>query len=95
MLEDEPDVGAELARRGGPGVEAVDHHAATEVAPTAVRNQSIQAAEQRRLTAPRRPTNQNDVPGVDPGGEVGDHRLLRLRVAEGQAVKRDQRQPFD
>src|ERR1700682_3691487 len=59
MLKDEADVDPELSWRVLPRVEAAHDHPSTELAAGAVRDEAVQAAKQRGLSATRGATQQD------------------------------------
>ena len=89
MLKDEADVGPEFTWRMASRVEAADHDPAAELAAGAVRNQAVQAAEQRRLSAAGGPPEEDHLAGVHRGRDVAQGRPVGLRVAIADGVKRD------
>src|ERR1700682_2487637 len=89
MLKDETDVRSELARRVLPGIEAGDHDPAAELTTRAVRNQAVEAAKQRRLSAARRAAEQDHLAGFDGGRDLAQGRPVGLRVAIADGIKRD------
>jgi len=56
MLKDETDPSAEFAREVHAGVQAADRHPAGEIPARAMWDETVEAAQQRRLSAARRPS---------------------------------------
>src|SRR2546428_14100990 len=95
MLKDETDPSAKFAREVYARVQAADRHPAGEIPTRAVWDETVEAAQQRGLSAARRPPQQDDLAGLNGRGDPVEGLALGLGVPVADALKRDQRHgPF-
>jgi len=71
------------------GVQAADCHPAGEITTRTVWDETVEAAQQRRLSAARRASQQDDLAGLDSRRDPVEGRAIGLGVSVTDALKRD------
>ena len=93
ILEHQAGVAGQLARAVVARVQAVDRHAAGQLAAVEVRHEAERGPQQRRLAAARLADDQHQLAGLDVQGDAVQRRLghARVRVADVHEAQRGHR----